>query len=158
MTTSAGDPARAEAVKSGCSSLVKPTSLIASRANCRFLLALSSRRESRSLMSSNRERSPKWSASSTSAERTRFPKSLLPLIGLLGVAGADHDRCGRRHGLSFSSASYRCRGSNWGSATATIKLGKEGLRAKQIEDRSNDRRHDQPGQSHLGASAPLRIG
>ena len=48
MTTRAGDPALADAVKSGCSSLESPASVIASRASCRFLLALSSSRDSRS--------------------------------------------------------------------------------------------------------------
>ena len=68
-TMRAGNPARAEAVKSGCSSLVNPTSLMASSANCRFSggTYLKSRQPLFHLVDANAE--PAWSASSTSAER-----------------------------------------------------------------------------------------
>ena len=56
-------------MKSGCSSLPRPTSVIASRAIARFLAVFSSSRDSRCFISSTRRRRPAQSASSTSAER-----------------------------------------------------------------------------------------
>ena len=62
VTMREGEPDRVEAVKSGCSSFVRPTSVMASSASWRFLAPRSSMRPRRNYMSSSRERRPPCSA------------------------------------------------------------------------------------------------